>query len=51
MGQDSLDILWSGGIRGWPGRSVQSPAMEENFKMFLCFLSTSLHKLNMEISS
>ena len=41
MGQDSLDILWSGGIRGWPGRSVQSPSMEENFENVLSVYFTS----------
>ena len=41
MGQDSLDILWSGGIRGWPGRSVQSPSMEDNFENVLSVYFTS----------
>ena len=41
MNQDSQDILWSDGIRGWPGRSVQSPAMEENFENVLSVYFTS----------
>ena len=41
MNQDSQDILWSDGIRGWPGRSVQSPSMEENFENVLSVYFTS----------